>query len=584
LLDRIGLASIGLFSLSYLLFMRKFAELHIQLPFFDFPVFVGEILLFVCLTLLFMKWIISREKLKVWQYVFFIYLIFVLIKAGYGYSKWGALALRHSALFYYPLFAICSCSFYKSEFFNKRVKSILAVLLIIAARMYIPALHITFHKWFGFTCFILALIVIKKYPKERNKSILFFLFLIFTPYKHFFLTSRMMLLSNAITLTFLIFALVFISKIKAKHKTFVFVSSVICTFVGLVMFGPVNEIMSIVKISSLKRIYNLETKIISEKEGSFKLRNIKPALYNPEFKPLQKKSAPQVVKITRIEVESKIDKARLLLKESAIFLEELKVETEFQVEPQVGQSISVSKEPKVKTKRQTEQTIPAPEESKAQVKANRKTLLYKSGAKVTKALESLREIHLQVEKIGLTDELRKVQSEAKELDLKIKDLKNKLLEKRTVDAAQGTSLFRLYIWRDMVSEIFQGKRFFGFNFGKPFRSKSLEILNLGYGEWSRDGWIEPHNSYLNIVYRAGAVGLFSVLFLFYLFSTVIKKAINRKSIDGILLCGAVGTLLIAANFAVIFELPYNAVPLWSLFGVVFAYIQGLGNSCISKKD
>ena len=94
ILDNIGLFLIGLFSLGYLLFDRRFAELHRQFPFLNFPIFVGEILLFLCVILLVIK------KSNIWYYLLFSYFGFVLIKALWGYFEWGPLAFRHSALFY----------------------------------------------------------------------------------------------------------------------------------------------------------------------------------------------------------------------------------------------------------------------------------------------------------------------------------------------------------------------------------------------------------------------------------------------------------------------------------------------------
>ena len=54
--DNLGLIFIGIVSLGYVIFVILFAELHIQIPFLDFPIFVGEMLLFVCLILFLFKY------------------------------------------------------------------------------------------------------------------------------------------------------------------------------------------------------------------------------------------------------------------------------------------------------------------------------------------------------------------------------------------------------------------------------------------------------------------------------------------------------------------------------------------------
>ena len=103
ILDSLGIIAIGVVSLGYVLFIRSFAELHVQFPFLDFPIFIGEGLLFFCLGLMLCK---GNVKITAKNFWIFVYMGFVLIKAVTGYIKFGPLALRHAALFYYPLFAV----------------------------------------------------------------------------------------------------------------------------------------------------------------------------------------------------------------------------------------------------------------------------------------------------------------------------------------------------------------------------------------------------------------------------------------------------------------------------------------------
>ena len=127
-ISNLGLICIGIFSLGYYIFQRNFAELHIALPFLDFPIFVGEILFFLCLLLLLAYWINTHKKFNKWHYILFLYCGFVIAKALYGYAEWGPLAFRHAALFYYPLFAVFGCTFYRRDFFDN--KKILCIVLL----------------------------------------------------------------------------------------------------------------------------------------------------------------------------------------------------------------------------------------------------------------------------------------------------------------------------------------------------------------------------------------------------------------------------------------------------------------------
>ncbi len=138
-------------------------------------------------------------------------------------------------------------------------------------------------------------------------------------------------------------------------------------------------------------------------------------------------------------------------------------------------------------------------------------------------------------------------------------------------------VFRLFIWRDMIHEFLQHKPVFGFNFGRPLRSESLEIINWGDTEWSRDGWIEPHNSYLNIIYRAGIFGILMIIFIIAGFVRLIATSIRSRSWTMFLLTAAVLNWLVAANFLVVLELPYTAIPVWLIFGLTLAYSEQLKN-------
>jgi len=236
ILDNIGLFLIGLFSLGYLLFSREFAELHVQFPFLNFPVFIGEILLFLCAILLLKKWKIKHQKFNIWYYLLFSYFGFVLLKAFWGYFKWGPLAFRHAALFYYPLFAIFGYAFYKRGFFSDKKNLLLAALLI-----FIPK-FLPFYNYSLLTCFILAFVLIKAYSHKLLRYIFISLLLIFTPYKMFFYTSRTFLVSNVVTGIYIIITLFFVLKVKKSHKLVLSILLILFMTVGVLKIADKSEI------------------------------------------------------------------------------------------------------------------------------------------------------------------------------------------------------------------------------------------------------------------------------------------------------------------------------------------------------
>jgi len=67
--------------------------------------------------------------------------------------------------------------------------------------------------------------------------------------------------------------------------------------------------------------------------------------------------------------------------------------------------------------------------------------------------------------------------------------------------------------------------------------------------------------------------------LIFQFCSMIKDFVSLKSLPGVLLCSILITWLISANFLPILELPYNAIPFWSLWGVGLGYLKELKNKC-----
>ena len=95
-IDFLGLSLLGCLSFGYVLWNSHLAEAHLLLPFLNFPVFIGEIFLFLCFILFFLKYPqldLSKDRLTL---LVTFYFFFVIMKALYGYFKWGPLAFRNA--------------------------------------------------------------------------------------------------------------------------------------------------------------------------------------------------------------------------------------------------------------------------------------------------------------------------------------------------------------------------------------------------------------------------------------------------------------------------------------------------------
>jgi len=218
----------------------------------------------------------------------------------------------------------------------------------------------------------------------------------------------------------------------------------------------------------------------------------------------------------------------------------------------------------------------------------RENLLQGSAAarkRLTAQLEEANHLVASIERLALLDLLVK--------QLKIKnDIEKRLLSDeliwiygRATETALSNSLFRIFIWEDVLNDFKGDNRalLVGFDFGKPFRSKNLEVLGWAAGEWGRDGWIAMHNSYFDMIYRAGIIGFLFVIFIFTMIIKLIRAFLRLNSLPGILLSVALVNWLVMANFMDILEFPYHAIPFWSLLGMTMAYAQKLKETKFSKE-
>ncbi len=464
ILDGIGLFTLGIFCLFYSIFASNFAELHIQIPFLNFPIFIGEILLAFCIVLLLTRWKISKIKFNRWHYLLFVYIGFILIKAFYGYLKWGPLAFRHAALFYYPLFAGFGYAFYKRGFFSNR-KKLFLILLIIFIFKFIP-----FCTYFVLAYFILAFALIRTYPRKIVRYTLSFLLLIVTPYESFFHTARTFLVSNVAAGIYMVVVLFFISGIKKSYRLILSVLLILVMVTGVLKMADRNAVKSMTTFRKLGEEYNKYNEFITEKKDRFKMIEIQEVkLYHPNPKPIEK--------------------------------------------------VITEKE--------------AWEEARVQIPQD-------------------------------------------------PSLRSQKLSLRNLGTAYNNIFFRIFIWRDMLTQLKEESPFLGFDFGKPLRSKNIEILGWAATDWKRDGWITAHNSYLHIIYRAGIIGILFVLTILFLLFKMIKRSIQLDSMNGTLLCGILINWLVAANFLLILELPYYAIPFWSLFGITFVYLSDLEKNKLNE--
>jgi len=431
--------------------------------------------------------------------------------------------------------------------------------------------------------------------------------------------TRMTIVSNFVSGIYLAGMLPVILGGKKKIKfaiTIVFGGLVI---LGLFKFTNLNALKSIVNFKRMVEIFSTGNKQIEANIGHYNAeerREVK--LYNPErvidVQPQETifdkvKKDIEVAFVQSVEKKQESPKGQIKEEIRQILIEQIKEKIETASVEQIKEEMSSAEIQRVlieqiKEKIETASVEQIKEEMSSaeiqrvlseQVKEKIETASVEqikeemSSAEIQRVLTDQVNEKIEMASVGQTKEdmpLGLVKDIKKEMWLNFEDVINE--EAPSVSVKQvameqvkeskfynDNAIFRLFIWRDMLVDLSNEKPILGFDFGKPLRSKSLEILHWGDSDWVRDGWIGAHNSYLHIIYRMGIVGIVLIASFLTILFRMIKKFISLKSLTGILLCGIIINWFTAANFLLIFELPYTAIPIWTLFGLTYAYFSEL---------
>ena len=510
-IESLGFWAIAALCYYYSLRGADFAERHISIPGLGFPVFIGEICMFILGVLYAVSRVKDKRPVSKYELIGLLYFLFVVLKAlyGYGIKNLGPLAFRHAALFYYPIFSVFCFHFLKKTklSFSARVVSIFFVLLTLSCRWFL--------KDFFMTGFLLALFLIYSLPKPYQfiKYSLLIILAVVSPWPRvLFFNSRTCLVSNFLTIVSLAALLTYTAFVNSLRKLFYSISAIFICSALILKFADQNAIKSLTNIKPIMEQYEENIRIIEK--SSLAYTPSKPArtqVYHAQTEAKEQEEAADAYERERyIQVHAKMRTA------------------------EAKQSLVTQAAAKTTSKTAGKTTAETTAETTA-----------KTGDRIDY-------------KPIIEQSVRAQGHRGPDLGTNYTNI-----------------IFRLLIWKDMLSDIIKEKPILGFNFGKPFLSKSLQITGWGYDEWTRDGWISAHNSYLQTIYYAGLIGAGGIFFVFYLLIYSIRKSVRVHSVQGIFLCGILFNWLTSSFFSVILELPYFAIPFWSLFGATCFYITRL---------
>jgi len=590
-----GIYFLGLICLLYSTLFRDFAELNIQPPGLDFPIFIGEIFLGMYLVLL-----LSQAKrffvpLKLWHIALFLYGVWIVDNAFHGYRTYGPLAFRNAALFYYSFFAVIGFFLYSKEMFTQRaVVFILSVLL--AAKLIVGI-----NNFYIYPCLILSVILFFKIENRRVRF-LFLLPLLYIPARNlnaqthffggfFFIGARARIIGHIFAFLFLsvVLGLTFF-KFKNKRRWIIFCGVVFLLVGSVFQFADPTTVKSLTHFDELARMYHETEEVI--KERGYRKREIPEVrLYTKEnwdigkvlswrmaqTVPSFKKEDKKNIKAVKAIVAEMVREQQATIEKNALAI---KQEKEKELE-----RLQLNESPALSSESPVDSMVPQPKVSQ---ESQRNVVGHPGVANQDDVLTKIAEIEKEKDReldemVGI--EQGKTYNQVKALiqfynlgtEISVDEtLRTAIIPpSRDLGGAINTILFRFYIWKDMLAELYRHKAVWGMNWGWPQRSPSIETLGWASMEWGKDGWITPHNSLLHFIYRGGIIGVLLIVVLLSRLIFLTVDFVKMKSSIGILLISIFVYWLAVASFSVFLEFPYSAIPFWGLLGLTMGYHQSL---------
>ncbi len=526
LIDVVAWLCMAGYGLGCIIFSSSFAEYNIKFAQLNFPIFLGEMLIALCLILLWQK---NNIKPIIWTDAcrrICVVLVIIAIWALFDYSKQHEpLAFRNAAMIYYSIFFI-----FGYVFFNERLFRMMIVPVAVTAILLSSVILDVGYYWLSCaTVFFLSYCLIKNVV-FRNTLLVVFLFI--CNYPLLFCGSRTNLVGSLIPILFC--AWVYFAhfwKKSVNKRIWMILVFVIVVIIALFCFADRNSARSLVKIKEVINLYQENDKLVQSRKKIYPLKKLKPTLYRPN---------------DGEDISENLDQARVAL-----------------IVDQPAAVSTVSRNSNVPA-RKKESSEGSSKMNEAQGSIPEKQENVRPNAEATD-ITFIKELERKLEPAGF--------------EISFKERKF-----RSLTHAQYNAVFRLFIWRDMFEEMIEKHAWFGVGLAHPQRSVSVEMLGWAVSEWQRDGWITPHNTFLHIIYRLGIFGLALIIGLMVFLYRMYKKFIYHKSWPGILLVGMLMYWLVATNFLVILELPYYAIIFWTIFGITAAYLNHISlrsKSCAS---
>lgn len=545
--DGLILSLLAFSFIGYSVYYKKFAEIHISIPGLDFPFFIGEIILAACMAVLLLKWFFIRKKFTRIYIFILLYIFLVLLKAFTGYFLFGPLAFRHAAIFYYPFFALIAYEAYNTKF--------------ISARILLPLLYIFCFigicSYYNFVYLALSVILIMHLKVWISKLLCICILFCLPGFMFLIHCGRTQLVGHIAALLTIALFFFLTLKIKKAHKIILFLLLVMCACALLLKYGRAKDIKSLTTPQAVFARFKAWDLFIESRKNFVGVKSTSVRLYNPEEHGGIKK--PDPAPLVDISQNQRFDNCVFLRGRPAM---PVKLPQDKNKRKEIIDFIK-SKGGSV-VKRDTVKLIPlySANSNRGPVYNNEFVLLPTNDKSIDETIGFIR-------KEGIYSSVAPNFLES---------------EDNRLEQRYNTIIFRLLIWRDMLRELIENKKVFGMPFGKPLLPASLVISRMAYSEWARDGWIMAHNTYLELLYRSGIIGIVLLIVLFALLFKMFRVFLRARSMPGILLLSISFYWLGVGSIFVTFEMPYTAICFWSIFGVTLAYARNIVAARSEEKE
>jgi len=538
------LALIMATSIVYLIFGSVVAKINFQPSFVNVPVFIGEWLIFFCLCVIAVHFLIEPARLQPWHWGVFVYFVWVIAKTLEGYMMDGGYALRNAAMFYYPV-------------------------LVIIVSHFMGKLGLNFNRWLSLAGAIGFLLIVFFSP-----NILFVIaamccslsiprgwirgvFMLVTAGVFLYVFGlisggRGCLVGAVSVILFLAWFAARLAGFRTRKQILALAGVLLVISSFLWVWGDRVAGLSILQSMDVIEQFRQNDVFVQGTKKDFVQLKLKSQIYHQiesETEPVEIRSEAKSLELDP-EVKISVVQPEVRSPDNTFYAAGVNA----LVEPE-NQSSSALKSGVLLTSKSKSSVI-LPED--------------KNDPEVIDNLPGKVSTVVDVDVVPSADTAGRVLTSQQPLKRQY----------RLLATANGNSAFRLFVWRDMISEFLSQRPLFGFSFGWPQRSLSIEILRWAESEWSRDGWIMPHNSFLHFIYRGGIVGLVFIGFIIFGLIYMTRIFLKAHSKKGALLVCLLIYWVAIAQFGVVFEFPYQAIPFWTVFGIALEYCRRLKESTV----